>query len=98
MILAIISAVLCFAVAVLIYTPYFRKIPLIRPIALYFVYEGGWILASNIVLQLDPANDIILNINYIVTIVFMLYYMFFLFMTKRKSKRKFRKAEKERKV
>lgn len=98
MILAIISAVFCFAAAVLIFTPYFRRIPLLRPLAYYLFFEGVWQLASYVILQIDPTNGFIANINYIGTIVIIGCYIFMLVMTNIKSKKKKKKSDKERKV
>ena len=99
MILAIISAVFCFGAAVLIFTPYFRKIALMRPLAYYLFFEGAWQLLSYIILQLDPTNGFIANINYIGTIIIVGYYIILLVMTRLKSgKLKKSKKKKERKV
>lgn len=98
MILAIISAVICFVAAILIFTPYFRKMAVLRPLAFYLFFEGVWLLLSYVILQIDPTNGFIANINYIGTIIIVGYYVFFLIMTNMKSRKKRKKAEKERKV
>lgn len=97
MILAVLSAVVCFCAAVLIFTPYFRKLPVLRPLAVFLIFEGAWQLAAYLILQLDPTNGFILMLNNAGTILIIGFYIFFLFMTRMKSKRKYKKAEKERK-
>ena len=94
MILDVISALVLFAAAVLIFTPYFRKVTLLRPLAYYLFFQGVWQLLSYIILQLDPTNGFIANVNYIGTIVIVGYYIFLLIMTNIKSKRKRKKTEK----
>ncbi len=94
MILAIASALVLFGASVLIFTPYFRKISLLRPLAYYLFFQGVWQLLSYIILRLDPTNGFIANINYIGTIIIVGYYIFLLVMTKLKSGRKRKKQKK----
>lgn len=97
MVLAVLSAVICFFAAVLIFTPYFRKLPVLRPLAVFLIFEGAWQLAAYLILQIDPTNGFILTLNYIGTVLIIGFYIFFLCMTRMKSKRKHKKTEKERK-
>ena len=92
MILAIISALICFIAAIIIFSPYFRKVPLLRPMALYLIFEGAWQLASFIIFEIHPTSTLPAYIDRIGTIVIIAYYIFILLMTKSKSKRKGRKA------
>ncbi len=99
MILAIISAVVCFSASVLIFTPHLRKISLLRPLAYYLFFEGVWQLLSYIILQVDPTNGFIANINYIGTILIIGFYIFLLLKAHLKSAKANKKQEKaERKV
>lgn len=86
MILAIISAIICFAAAILMFTPYFRKMTLLRPLAVYLIFQGAWTLISYVLLQLNPNNGFIFPINYIATIIIMIYYIFIMLMTRIKSR------------
>ena len=88
MILAILSSLICFIAAVIMFTPYFRKVTLLRPCAVYFIFQGCWQLVAYLVSQLSPGNEIMLYISFIATIVLLLYYIFILLMTSRKSKHK----------
>jgi len=76
MILAFATAIVCFAAAIIMLTPYFRKITLLRPMAFYLIYE------------LYPTSPVPGYVDRIGTILIVLYYIFILFMTRTKSKRK----------
>jgi len=88
MILAIICAVLCFAAAIIMFTPYFRKITLLRPMAFYLIFEGAWHIFSYLIDDLYPTSVVPAYINRIGTILVIVYYIFILFMTHSKSRRK----------
>ncbi len=97
MILAILSAVFCFGAAVLIFTPSFRRVALLRPLAYYLFFQGVWQLVSYIVLQLDPTNGFIANVNYVGTILILGYYIFILLINSRKIKKLGKKYDSDRK-
>ena len=88
MILAILCAVLCFAAAILMLTPYFRRIPLLRPMAFYLIFEGAWQIFSFLISDLYPTSHVPAYVDRIGTILIILYYIFVMFMTQLKSKRK----------
>lgn len=88
MLFAIISAVVCFIAAIIMFFPYYRKVALLRPLAIYLIFQGIWQLISHMVFELSPANNIMMLINYIGTIIIVVYYIFLLLMTSRKSKKK----------
>ena len=92
MILAIVSAIVCFAAAILMFTPFFRKNPPLRPIAIYLLFQGVWIMVSYALLQLNPNNQFVFPINYIATIVLLAYLIFVMVGSRFK-----RKPDKERK-
>lgn len=96
MFLSILSATVCFVTAIIMLTPYFRKISLLTPMALYLVFEGIMQLLTYIILDVFPANRVIIWVNYIGSAVILLYYCFVLIMTKSKSKKK-KKDEKGKK-
>lgn len=97
MILAILSAVFCFGAAVLIFTPSFRRIALLRPLAYYLFFQGVWQLVSYIVLQIDPTNGFIANVNYVGTILILGYYIFILLINSKKVKKLNKKYNSDRK-
>ena len=88
MFLAIFCAILCFAAAVFMLSPYFRKLPLLRPMAFYLIFQGAWQIFSYLIYELYPTSPVPGYVDRIGTILIVLYYIFILFMTRTKSKRK----------
>ncbi len=95
MFLTILCAVLCFAAAIFMLSPYFRKLQLLRPMAYYLIFEGALQLFTYIVRDLHPTSLVPDYIGRIGTILIILYYLFILIMTRSKSKRKNRARKKE---
>jgi Ca2+/H+ antiporter len=88
MILAFATAIVCFAAAIIMLTPYFRKITLLRPMAFYLIFQGAWQIFSYLIYELYPTSPVPGYVDRIGTILIVLYYIFILFMTRTKSKRK----------
>lgn len=88
MFLAIFTALLCFGASILMLSPYFRKIPLLRPMAFYLIFEGAWQIFSYLTTELYPTSVVPDIIGRIGTCVIILYYIFVMVMTRTKSKRK----------
>ncbi|MBQ9471511.1 MAG: hypothetical protein IJU73_00050 [Ruminococcus sp.] len=88
MILAILSAVACFAAAIIMLTPYFRRITLLRPMACFLIFEGAWQIFSYLICDIYPTSQVPGYVNRIGTILIVVYYIFMLLMTLSKSKRK----------
>ena len=88
MFLAIFCAVLCFGASVLMLSPYFRRIPLLRPMAFYLIFEGAWQIFSYLITEVYPTSVVPDVVGRIGTSVIILYYIFIMFMTRSKSKRK----------
>ena len=88
MFLTFITAILCFAAAIVMLTPYFRRLTLLRPMACFLIFQGGWQIFSYFIYELHPASLVPGYVNRIGTILIVLYYIFMLFMTRMKSKRK----------
>ena len=95
MFLAIFCAILCFAAAIIMLSPYFRKLPLLRPMAFYLIFEGAWHIFTFIIRDLYPTSLVPDYIGRIGTIIIILYYIFIMFMTRTKSKRKNRERSRE---
>lgn len=95
MFLAIFCAILCFAAAIFMLSPYFRKLPLLRPMAFYLIFEGAWQIFTYIVRDLHPTSLVPDYIGRIGTILIIVYYLFMLIMTRSKSKRKNRSRRNE---
>ena len=91
LILTIVTAAVCFITAAILFSPYFRKIPLLHPMAFYLIFIGAWQIFSFVVSEIDPASVIPSYVGKIGTVLILLYYLFILFMTRTKSKKKNRK-------
>ncbi len=88
MLLAIITAAVCFIAAVIMFSSYFRKMTLLRPLAIYLIFEGCATMLTYILSDLNPVSTLGDTIQQIGTIVIVIYYIFILLMTKSKSNRK----------
>ena len=75
MLLVSISAVVCLAVATLMYTPKMRAFRFYRPVALIFLFEGVWLLLDYIVRQISPDSSFTMIVHYIGLIVFGAYFI-----------------------
>ncbi len=75
MLLAIISAAACLAVATLMYTPKMRAFRFYRPVALVFLFEGVWLLLDYIIRQISPDSSFTMIVHYIGLIVFGIYFI-----------------------
>lgn len=93
MLLTIITALVCFVAAVVMFTPYYRKMALLRPMALYLIFEGIMIMLTYIISDLYPTSTTVDIINRVGTLIIVVYYIFILVMTKIKSKRKYKNTE-----
>ena len=76
MLLAIISAAICLAAATIMYTPKMRSFSQYRPVGLFFLFEGVWLLADYIVKQFVPDNVFMMIVHYIGLSVIGLYFVF----------------------
>lgn len=76
MLLAIISAAICLASATLMYTPKMRSFSQYRPVGLFFLFEGVWLLADYIVKQFVPDNVFMMIVHYVGLSVIGLYFVF----------------------
>ena len=76
MLLAIISATICLAAATIMYTPKMRSFSQYRPVGLFFLFEGVWILADYIIKQMIPDNIFMMIVHYIGLSVIGLYFVF----------------------
>ena len=75
MLLAVISAAVCLAVATMMYTPKMRVFRFYRPVALIFLFEGIWLLVDYIVRQINPDSSFTMVIHYVGLIVLGAYFI-----------------------
>ena len=93
MLLTIITALVCFVAATLMFTSYYRKMTLLRPLAIYLIFEGIMTMLTYIIRDLYPTSTIVDIINQSGTLIIILYYILILAMTMIKSKRKSKDTE-----
>lgn len=91
--IAFIAAFVCFAVAVVLFTPLFHSVAVFRPVALFFIFEGLWVLANYIVIQIWPGSSMMQWIHYTGIIIFGGYLLLCLFYSRPKKQ----KADKQKK-
>ena len=75
MLLAIIAAVACLAVATLMYTPKMRTFRFYRPVALIFLFEGIWLQIDYIVQQIAPDSTVTMILHYVGLIIYGIYFI-----------------------
>ncbi len=85
MLLAIIAAAACLAVATLMYTPKMRAFGFYRPVALFFLFEGVWMLLDYIVRQISPDSAFTMVVHYIGLIVLGAYFVLKIFFQSKES-------------
>lgn len=90
MILSVITALVCFFAAILMFSAYFRKMTLLRPLGVYLIFQGAYILLNHIIMDLHPTSTIPQYIYCIGTLLIIIYYIFIMIMTRLKSKKKSR--------
>ncbi|MDR0914215.1 MAG: hypothetical protein LBM65_03520 [Oscillospiraceae bacterium] len=94
---AIISAIVCLACGLLLFTAFYSKVKLLTPVAVYLVFRGVWGLIEYILLQLYPGNEAVLTVDYIATIIIIGYYAFLLWRTKAGQKQGYKKSSRRAK-
>ncbi|HHZ06754.1 MAG TPA: hypothetical protein GX401_08245 [Clostridiales bacterium] len=91
--IALLSSLICLVVAIVLFTPMFRTAPLFRPVAVFFTFEGVWVVCNYLVTQIWPTNTTMQWIHYTGIIVFGGYLLLCLFYSRPKKP----KVEKEKK-
>ncbi len=75
MILSIIAAAACLAATTIMYSPRMRSFRHYRPVALFFLFEGLWVIFDYLFAQLIPGNTFMMVIHYIGLIVLIGYFI-----------------------
>lgn len=83
---AIISSVICFAVATILFTPQLRNYPFYQVLSFYFLFEGGWTILNAIVAEIWPYSTFMQWVHYVGAIAFgaLLFYRLFAYYWKQK--------------
>lgn len=88
MLIAIIAAVICLIIAIVLFTPMFRHLILFRPVALFFIFEGIWIMCDYIITQMWPGTEAMQWVHYAGVIVFGGYLILCLLFSRPKKEKK----------
>lgn len=91
MLIAIIAAVICLIIAIVLFTPMFRHLVLFRPVALFFIFEGVWIMCEYIITQIWPGTEAMQWVHYAGVIVFGGYLALCLFFSRPKKEKRSRR-------
>lgn len=94
--IAILSSLICLTIAVILFTPMFRNAPLFRPVSLFFIFMGVWVLANYLVTQVWPGSAAMQWILYTGIIVFGGYLLMCLFFSRPKKEKQPKKNRKVR--
>lgn len=97
MVIAILASAVCIIIAILLFTPMFRHALLFRPVALFFFFEGIWIMFDYLISQLWPGVEAMQWVHYAGVIIFGGYLMVCLIYSRpKKEKKKSKKKNKKR--
>ena len=88
MLIAIIAAVICLIIAIVLFTPMFRHLILFRPVALFFIFESIWIMCDYIITQMWPGTEAMQWVHYAGVIVFGGYLILCLLFSRPKKEKK----------
>lgn len=99
MLIAILAGTVCIIIAILLFTPIFRHALLFRPVALFFLFEGIWIMFDYLVSQLWPGLEAMQWVHYAGVIIFGGYLIICLIYSKpKKEKRKSKGSKNKRRT
>ncbi len=96
MLIAILAGAVCIIIAILLFAPMFRHALLFRPVALFFLFEGVWIMFDYLISQLWPGVEAMQWVHYAGVIIFGGYLIICLIYSKPKKEK--HKASKSRKT
>lgn len=66
----VITSLVCFAVATILFTPPLRKFPFYQAISFYFLFEGAWTLFNTLITAIWPYADFMIWIHHVGIILF----------------------------
>ncbi|MBQ1992651.1 MAG: hypothetical protein II233_07755 [Clostridia bacterium] len=96
MLIALLAGAVCVIIAILLFTPMFRHALLFRPVALFFFFEGIWILFDYLISQLWPGVEAMQWVHYAGVIIFGGYLIVCLICSRPKKEKKKSKKKKTR--
>lgn len=62
---AVISALICFAIATILFTPQLRNYPFYQALSFYFLFEGAWTLVNAVVTMIWPSSNVMQWVHYV---------------------------------
>lgn len=77
---SIISSLVCFAIATVLFTPKLRSFKVYREFSFYFLFEGFWALISFIVNEVWPGSTVMLWVHFIGSLIFGIYILIRIYM------------------
>lgn len=83
--LSVIASLVCFAVATVLFTPALRYYPFYRPLALYFIFQGLWMILNWGVGELFADGTFMILVEYVGSIVFAGYLAYRLYNSSKKG-------------
>ena len=70
MCIPIITSLVCFAVATILFTPPLRKFPFYQAVSFYFLFEGAWTLFNTLITAIWPYADFMIWVHHVGIILF----------------------------
>lgn len=70
---SIVSSLVCFAIATVLFTPNLRQFKAYREFSLYFLFEGFWALISFIVNEVWPGSTFMLWVHFVASALLGIY-------------------------
>lgn len=87
---AVVSSLICFAVATILFTPPLRSFPFYQAVSFYFLFEGAWTLLNAVVLAIWNYSLFMVWVHYFGSILCAgyLFYCLFIYYCKQKQAQK----------
>lgn len=67
---SVVSSLICFAIATILFTQPFRECRFYKELSIFFLFEGSWAIIDLAASEIWPKNNFMSWVNYIGTIIF----------------------------
>lgn len=90
----IITSLVCFAVATILFTPPLRKFPFYQAVSFYFLFEGAWTLFNTLITAIWPYADFMIWVHHVGIILFAgyLFYKIYVYYWRQSGRKKGRRS------
>lgn len=90
----IITSLVCFAVATILFTPPLRKFPFYQAVSFYFLFEGAWTLFNTLITAIWPYADFMIWVHHVGIILFAgyLFYKIYVYYWRQRREEKGRRS------